>query len=61
MRTTGQFVEEQALSLSEKLHRAAQFLLARISVGSTRQEWKYFTLLPVALPPAVEHQRAQRG
>ena len=37
------------------------FWLARISVGSTCQEWKYFTLLPVALPPAVEHQRAQRG
>jgi len=39
----------------------AEFLEARISVGSTRQERQDLTLLPVPLPAAVEHQRAQRS
>ena len=34
--------------------------LARISVGSTCQEWQDLTLLPVPVPAAVEQQRAQR-
>ena len=35
-----------------------QIGLARISVGSSCQEWQHLTLLPIALPAAVEHQRA---
>ena len=37
------------------------FREVRISVGSTRQKRQDFTLLPVAVPAAIEHQRAQRG
>ena len=32
---------------------------ARISVGSTGQEWEDLPLLPVPIPAAIEHQRAQ--
>jgi retron-type reverse transcriptase len=38
-----------------------QFREARISVGSTRQEWEDLPLLPVPIPAAIEHQRAQRS
>src|SRR6266496_5329094 len=43
------------LTLSQRSVPLGLSRLARISAGSTRQNWKHVMLLPVAIPAAVEH------